>query len=96
MLGKSLRLIVAVAGVAIVTGGCDNERVFVEQIIRAPRGLLLAVCNPALVIGVPEFVPPSIRQPPLVWMPSTCPVSSRITGEPELPPVVSTRYVGRF
>jgi len=35
---------------------------------------------------------PSVAQPPWVWMPTASPVASQMTGEPELPPVVSVWY----
>jgi hypothetical protein len=54
----------------------------------------IAACSDGWVICVPELAEPAVvLQPPLVWIAKARPVASSITGEPELPPQVSTVYV---
>ena len=57
-----------------------------------PRGDAMAFWSSGRVKDVPLFWPPVAEQPPWVWMPTASPVLSQITGEPELPPVVSAVY----
>ena len=58
-----------------------------------PSGLLIAFTRPALPKVVPWFAPPTppplSKQPAFVWTPIVAPSEVRMTGEPELPPVVS-------
>ena len=50
----------------------------------------MIACRRGFVIAVPLFEPLVEVHPPCVWIPIASPVASLITGEPELPPVVST------
>ena len=56
---------------------------------QTPCGLASAACSAVWLLPVPALEPLVEVQPPWVWMPMAWLVPSRITGEPELPPVVS-------
>ena len=60
-----------------------------RPVLQAESGLLSQPWSEARFSPVP-LLPAVAEQPACVWMPiATPPLLSRITGEPELPPVVS-------
>ena len=59
-----------------------------------PWGFESAACSEVLAAPQP-WLPPTELQPALVWIPIALFVPSRITGEPELPPVVLPCSGGR-
>ena len=66
-----------------------SQSVLLHEAAQTPWGLLIAAWKSARVIWVPQLFPPPLPQPPWVWTPMARPLCSWITGEPELPPVVS-------
>src|SRR5678815_4612913 len=72
----------------------DSRHVGATYGAHEPSGLVKAAWRPAFWIAVPEFAPPVVVQPALVWMPIATLLGDVpfTIGEPELPPVVSTVY----
>ena len=83
-----MRSVVAPPGSIIDGRPLGNEISSAGQ-SQTPCGLASTFWRPARLAPVPAFEPPFAVQPPCVWMPIAWFVPSRITGEPELPPVVS-------
>ena len=82
-----LTLLLTLASIhALVASVIGNELSHLRVTVIA----LTAAAQSARVNAVPQLLPlPELVQPPWVCTPTAWPVFSRITGEPELPPVVS-------